>query len=51
MKKNFPRLNALLKNLVERRKNNWVKHLSAADGPKKLKDIQDDNDDEPQKPK
>lgn len=42
IKKNFPRLSALLQNLVERRKNKWQKHLSMADGPKKLKDIQDD---------
>lgn len=38
----FPRLSALLQNLFERRKNKWQKHLSMADGPKKLKDIQDD---------
>mgnify|MGYP000675202672 CR=1 FL=1 len=42
MKVNFPRLSALLQNLVERRDNKWQKHLSAADGPKKLKEIQDD---------
>lgn len=42
IKKNFPRLSALLQNLVERRKNKWQKHLSMADGPKKLKDIQED---------
>ena len=42
MKKNFPRLGALLQNLIERRNNNWQKHLSMAEGPKKLKDIQED---------
>lgn len=42
MKKKFPRLSALLQNLIERRQNNWQKHLSMADGPKKLKDIQED---------
>ena len=42
IKAKFPRLSALLQNLIERRENGWQKHLSAADGPKKLKDIQDD---------
>ena len=42
MKKAFPRLSALLQNLVERRSNRWQKHLSVAEGPKKLKDIQED---------
>jgi len=52
MKKNFPRLSALLQNLEERRDNKWQKHLSVADGPKKLKEIQEDidkEDDEPAK--
>ncbi len=34
--KTHPRLSALLQNLEERRKNKWEKHLSAAEGPKKL---------------
>jgi hypothetical protein len=40
IKDNFPRLSALLQNLVERRAHNWQKHLSVSDGPKKLKEIQ-----------
>jgi hypothetical protein len=28
--------------LIERRQNKWEKHLSMADGPKKLKEIQED---------
>lgn len=36
------RLSALLLNLTERRANNWQKHHSEADGPKKLKDIKED---------
>lgn len=35
-------MSALLQNLVERRNNRWQKHLSVADGPKKLKEIQED---------
>jgi hypothetical protein len=31
-----------LQNLVERRGNKWQKHLSASEGPKKLKEIQED---------
>ena len=42
IREHFPRLSALLQNLVERRNNKWQKHLSAADGPKKLKEIQED---------
>jgi hypothetical protein len=42
IRQNFPRLSALLQNLVERRSNKWVKHLSTSDGPKKLKEIQED---------
>lgn len=42
IRQNFPRLSALLQNLVERRANKWVKHLSTSDGPKKLKEIQED---------
>lgn len=42
IRQNHPRLSALLQNLVERRKNKWEKHLSAADGPKRLKEIQED---------
>lgn len=37
MRKTFPRLGALLQNLVERKNNKWQKHLSVAEGPKKLK--------------
>lgn len=44
IKAKFPRLSALLQNLVERRRNKWERHLSSVDGPKKLKDIQDDID-------
>ncbi len=36
------RLSALLLNLTERRNNNWQKHHSESDGPKKLKDIKED---------
>jgi hypothetical protein len=42
IRKKFPRLGALLQNLIERRQNKWEKHLSMADGPKKLKEIQED---------
>lgn len=42
LKKVNKRLSALLLNLEERRENKWEKHLSEADGPKKLKDIKDD---------
>ncbi len=40
IKKKYPRLSALLQNLIERKNNKWQKHLSAAEGPKKLKEIQ-----------
>lgn len=42
IRQNFPRLSALLQNLVERRNNKWAKHLSSSEGPKKLKEIQED---------
>jgi len=42
MRKSFPRLSALLQNLVERKENKWQKHNAMADGPKKMVDIQRD---------
>lgn len=42
IRQNFPRLSALLQNLVERRNNKWAKHLSSSEGPKTLKEIQED---------
>ena len=42
------RISALLKNLEERRDNKWKKHLVEADGPKKLKDIKHDDENEPE---
>ena len=42
IRQSFPRLSALLQNLVERRNNKWTKHLSSSEGPKKLKEIQED---------
>lgn len=41
-----PRISALLQNLVERKNKNWKKHLSSADGPKKLKDFKDEGEEE-----
>lgn len=46
IKSKFPRLGALLQNLIERRDHGWQKHLSAAEGPKKLEDIQKDDEEE-----
>jgi hypothetical protein len=42
IRQNFPRLSALLQNLVERRSNKWMKHLSTSEGPKKLKELHED---------
>lgn len=42
------RLRALLQNLEERRLNNWKKHNVESEGPKKLKDLK--NEDEVQSP-
>lgn len=46
LKAKFPRLSALLQNLFERRSHKWQKHLSVAEGPKKLKDLEKENDEE-----
>ena len=37
------RISALLQNLEERRDNKWKKHHVEAEGPKKLKDIKNDD--------
>jgi hypothetical protein len=42
IRKANPRLSALLQNLVERKDNKWQKHNAMIDGPKKIKDIQND---------
>jgi hypothetical protein len=39
LKKKNSRLSALLLNLTERRSNNWQKHHTESEGPKKLKEI------------
>ena len=42
IRQSFPRLSALLQNLVERRAKKWVKHLSSSEGPKTIKGIQEE---------
>ena len=42
LKKKNSRLSALLLNLTERRSNNWQKHHTESEGPKKLKEIKED---------
>lgn len=42
MRKANPRLSALLQNLVERKDHKWQKHNAMAEGPKKIKEIQNE---------